>query len=139
LPSKSVVSSAPPGLTVLPFTMEPGQAGDPFRRWAVEECANLLQALQGLLREAGEQADIAVVVSFGATGDRWERAAMESALEAVRGAVHSLTPEVGAAARLNVIACRTGDDERVAAALRYIASPGGAYVAGSTFDLRQDS
>jgi hypothetical protein len=120
--------------------MEAGRGGDSFRRWAVNDCAALLEALQALLRACGAPPNIAVLVACEFTADPWERAAMEAALEAVRGAVHSLTPELGASARLNVIACRPGgDDDGVAAALSYVASPGGAYVAGSTFDLREGS
>jgi hypothetical protein len=129
-----------PSLTVLTLHMEAGQDGDPFRRWAVDECAALLEALQRLLRDSAEALDVAVLVGCETTHDPFERAAMEAALEAVRGAVHSLTPELGASARLNVIAFRPGtDSDAVASALDYIASPGGAYVAGSTFDLREPS
>jgi hypothetical protein len=131
---------APPGVTILSLRMEAGQRGDPFRRWAVDDCAALLEALQELVRVGGTAPNIAVVVACEPTADPWEQAAMDAALEAVRGAVHSLTPELGAAARLNIIACRPkGNHDGVAAALGYVASPGGAYVAGSTFDLREAS
>lgn len=132
--------SIPPGLTVLSLRMAAGQGGDPFRRWAVDGCASLLEALQRLIGDSTSPMSVVILVACDATGDPWEHAAMEAGLEAVRGAVHSLTPELGAAARLNVVVRRLGgDDEAVVAALEYIASPGGAYVAGSTLDLRQSS
>lgn len=128
--------AVPAGLTVLSLRMEAGVGGDAFARWAVDDCAALLAALQVLLRE-GASPNIAILIVLDDTADPWERAAMDATLEAVRGAVHSLTPEIGAATRLNVIACRPGHAGGIAPALEYVASPGGAYVAGSTFDLRE--
>jgi hypothetical protein len=127
-------------LTLLTLHMEAGRHEDPFRRWAVDECAALLEALQALLRDSTGALDVAVLLGCGPTHDPFERAAMEAAVEAVRGAVHSLTPELAATARLNVIVFELGAGAgAVASALDYIASPGGAYVAGSTFDLRAPS
>ncbi len=115
-----------------------GGGSDPFASGVLEGCGALLEALRDLLAGAGtDRLNVALVVACPEPTDRWTHAAEHGTVAAVRGAMQSLTPELGERARINVFVCRAeGDDAALDAALRFVASPGGGYVAGSTFDLR---
>jgi len=129
----------PPGdVRLLVLRLEEGGDPDPFATGVLDGCGALLAALRDLLADAGtEQPNVALVVVCPEPVDRWTHAAEHATVEAVRGAMQSLTPELGARARINVFVCRAeGDEDALDAALRFVASPGGSYVAGSTFDLR---
>ncbi|HYZ02398.1 MAG TPA: hypothetical protein VFA92_12960 [Candidatus Binatia bacterium] len=112
-------------------------AEDPFVAWVEEGAVAVVAALQDVVpRDAGGSPVRAAVVVELAEHDDWRRAAAAEGLgEAVRGIVHSLTRELGPAARLNTVLARDQDGD-VGQTLDYLASPLAEFAAGSTFDLR---
>jgi hypothetical protein len=126
-------------LHVLTLHVGADAPADPFGAWVVDGGVALFAALQRLLERSDGPLDVAIVLACGAPADVRARAACEAAVEAVRGGVHALTFELAGEARVNVVVCDGSRDDALAQTLRFIASPGGGYVAGSTFDLRAAS
>lgn len=122
-----------PELEVLVMRLSAGAHADPFRGWVLEDATALLVALQEAIGDAG---NVAVVLPREETGDAWEAAAMDAAVEAVRAAMHSLTFELAGRMRLNVVVCGPAPDDGVRSTLAFLGGADGSYVAGSTFDLR---
>jgi hypothetical protein len=113
---------------------------DPFRTWVANGAGDLIAALRDtLLRPSQEEPQkVAVVLVAPSSDDPWTAAAAEAACEAARGVVGALTLERGPAVRLNLILASDAETPEMAETLDLLASPEGSFVAGATFDLRED-
>jgi hypothetical protein len=125
-------------LEVLQYVMGAG-GDDPFRAWVVDGARELIAALrESLVGSTQEETHkVAIVVTPSTTDDPWTAAAVEASCEAARGIVGSLTLERGPDVRLNLIVSPADRTAELMETLDLLAAPEGAFVAGSTFDLRE--
>jgi len=122
-------------------------AGDALERWVEEPLVALVARLREALPAAGDgdaadPARVAVVVELppaAAGEDPWRLAARDALCEAVRGVVGTLTLELGPVARVNTLLAHEADGAAARAALAFLAGPRAGFVAGATFDLREQA
>ena len=118
--------------------------GDPFSAWVVEGVVQLAAEVHAIRAHQGDSRPgaVTIIVASPRTKDPLEKAAAAAVGEAARGMAQSLTREFRATGpRLNVVLAE-GITGQVGAsaleqALRFLTSPGAAFVAGATLDLRR--
>lgn len=109
---------------------------DPYERWVTAGVIAVIEELRALQRTSDSQLREANPVTVLCAGVCDPAAPAEALFEAVRGVVQSVTLESAAQSlRCNALRAQDPSDERVAAALRYLASPEGGFALGSTLDL----
>lgn len=129
----------PESIRVLLLTLDEGP-GDDFDRWVTTDVSALIEqlrtSLSQLAGEGREPRSMAVVVRSAPATSPWQEAAMEATWQAVRGVVHSLTREFGSRrVRLNAVRAPSHNQTELKETLAFLASDGGAFVAGSSVDL----
>jgi len=113
-------------------------AEDPEAHWVVDGSVGVIEALGRLAsRASGAQRPVTLLVWSDTHRDVRRSAAAEAALEAVRGIAQTATREDSTASlRVNVIAGGPREAADVVRTIAFLSSGDGAFVAGSTFDLR---
>jgi hypothetical protein len=129
------LEGAATGLAVLAAEIEvtDATAVDP---WLVEAPVRLLDGVRQLLADEAPRLRVAVAVVVHEAGDPFAAAIAAGAVEALRGAVQSLTHELGSRAAINIVIARPGELEPLRSTLAFLASEDASYLAGATLDLR---
>jgi len=125
------------GGAVVVLALEDGEA-DPEERWVVDGSLGVIAALGRLVAEGGDGLERRPVVLLVWSARR-SGAAGEAALEALRGIAQAATRESSTASlRVNVVAGAAEQAADVARAVTFLTSLASGFVAGATFDLRED-
>ncbi len=105
--------------------------------WLVEVPTRLLGELTRIAAASSEAdpAQVACAVVVHETGGPEAHAIVLAAVEALRGLMHSVTPELGRRARLNVVIAGADRIGAVNDALAFLASADASYLDSSTLDL----
>jgi hypothetical protein len=106
---------------------------DPVARWMVDAVAALIAEVRDVARD-GAPAGLALVLEAPTTSGPQEHAAAQALAGAVRGIAQSLALELAPDTRVNAVLC----DEPGAGdtTLALLGDPEGAFITGSTVDLR---
>jgi signal transduction histidine kinase len=132
----SSLASVPDELHVLLAELEVSGATD-VDPWLVEAPSCLLSELREIVAEASEAEPARVVCAVVVhEAPSPEAAAIARAsVEALRGDMHSVTPELGRRARLNLVVAGVDRLEALTDALGFLASDDASYLDSSTLDL----
>ena len=113
------------------------QPGDPFEHWIGEYTRLLTMSLQQDYASCPAHRKCLIILCADDHADPFTQAAADGCWEALRGIVHVLTVEKGAAQLvLNLIRCRTADAALLSDAVSFLLDPRADFCAGSTFDVR---
>ncbi len=112
-----------------------GEEGpEAFDLWVVEEVSRVLLHLRDRVRDATPDRPVLVPVVVLDAPRAGPAPAAAAAVEALRGVVHAATAELGAAARVNLVLARPGQEGDLEQALGFLAES--EMTLGATLDLR---
>lgn len=107
--------------------------------WVCEPVWIAVERLQGVAK-LQPKARVAVVATTPPAGLSGGAAALVNAgVAALRGLLHSLTPELGERVAVNLVVASPGQEEEVEAALSFLEGADAQWVRGATLDLREGS
>ena len=106
--------------------------------WLVEAPSRLLDEVRRRVAAgAGSMpARLAVAVVAHESSDPFASAIGRAAIEALRGAVHSIVPELGDRAQVNVVVAPPDQLAALRDTLAFLAAPGASFLDSATLDLR---